>query len=426
MHSHASSWLVVGALAVGLVAAASCSPGNDDADQGTGASGGSGGATGGMSGTGTGGGTTGGTGGATGGAGGAGGATGGAGAASGGAGGAVAGAGGAAGTVASGGSAGSAGAATGGVSGSAGAAAGGAGSGGDAGSGGSGGAATLAMPIMKSATSYVLEFGDLFFEANPMMGGRVVSVKLGGAAGANLLGGMGDNVGSIFWPAPQTWPWPPTDAGSITNINDKPYTPSTDATSMTLVGMNAAAVNLAVTKKYAADLAKQAVVVTYTMNASAAVMTAPWEITRFAQKGVTFYPTGSTPIAGGTMGLPPTTTGAGATWLTAPATRPAMDQKMLADGTGGWLAHAENDWVVVKKFTDTPANMAAPNEAEIEIYLSAAADYMEVEQQGAYGAIPNGGMVSWTVTWFVRRLPQGVTATAGNQQLFDFVAGLVQ
>ena len=66
---------------------------------------------------------------------------------------------------------------------------------------------------------------------------------------------------------------------------------------MTMVGMNAAAVNLAVTKKYAADLAKQAIVVTYTVNASAAVMTAPWEITRFAQKGVTFYPTGSTPVA---------------------------------------------------------------------------------------------------------------------------------
>ena len=34
--------------------------------------------------------------------------------------------------------------------------------------------------------------------------------------------------------------------------------------------------------------------------------------------------------------------------------------------------------------------------------------------------------VPLTVTWFVRRLPQGVTATAGNQQLFDFVAALVQ
>jgi hypothetical protein len=397
---------------------ASCSPGNDD-PSGSGASGGNGGSTGGSAGTGAGGGTSGsgGTAGATGGTGGANGGTGGAAG--------KAGAAGSAGTPPTGGAAGVAGAFAGGTSGSSGAGAGGAS--GTAGTAGSGGAPTLAMPIMKSATSYVLEFGDLYFEVNPMLGGRVVSVKLGGASGTSLLGGTMDNTGSVFWPAPQTWPWPPTGAASITNINDQPYVPSTDATSITAVGMNAAAVNIAVTKKYAADLAKQAVVVTYTMTGGAAnVMAAPWEITRFPQAGVTFYPTGSTPIAGGTMELPPTTTAAGCTWLAAPATRPAAHQKMLADGTGGWLAHAAGDWVVVKKFTDTPAAMAAPNEAEIEIFLSAEADYMEVEQQGAYAAVPMGGTVDWTVTWFVRRLPEGVMPTAGNQALVDFVEGLVQ
>jgi hypothetical protein len=279
---------------------------------------------------------------------------------------------------------------------------------------------------MKSASSYVLEFGDLSFEVNPMLGARVASVKLGGSSGTNLLGGTLDNTGSVFWPAPQNWPWPPTDTGSITNINDKPYMVTTDATSITAVGASAPAVSIAVTKKYAADLQKQAVVVTYTMTSQVAnVMAAPWEITRFPQAGVTFYPTGSTPVALGAATLPPTTTGAGCTWLAAPATRPAGDQKMFADGTGGWLAHAAGDWVVVKKFTDTPANMAAPNEAEIEIYLSSAADYMEVEQQGAYGAVTSAA-VDWTVTWFVRRLPQGVMPTAGNQALVDFVQTLVQ
>jgi hypothetical protein len=99
---------------------------------------------------------------------------------------------------------------------------------------------------------------------------------------------------------------------------------------------------------------------------------------------------------------------------------------MLADGTGGWLAHAENDWVIVKKFDDTQASMAAPNEAEIEIYLSSEANYMEVEQQGAYGPVGTSTPVDWTVTWYVRKLPSGVTATAGNQALVDFVNGLVQ
>jgi hypothetical protein len=51
---------------------------------------------------------------------------------------------------------------------------------------------------------------------------------------------------------------------------------------------------------------------------------------------------------------------------------------------------------------------------------------MEVEEQGPYGAVGQGQMVNWTVIWFVRKLPDGVTATAGNQQLVDFVKSLVQ
>jgi hypothetical protein len=279
---------------------------------------------------------------------------------------------------------------------------------------------------MRSATSYVLEFGNTYFEVNPSMGARVVNVHLKG--GTSLLGGTGDNSGSTFWPSPQAaWTWPPTATASITNINDQPYTPSSDATSMTFVGMASSLVGLSVTKKFTADLAREAVVADYTLIGTAAGKSAaPWEITRFPQAGVTFFPTGSTPVAGNSMLLPPTTTGAGCTWLTAPAALPAADEKMNADGTGGWLAHAVDGWVIVKKFADTQASMAATGEAEIEIYLSSAANYMEIEDQGAYGAVAQGAMVTRTVTWFVRQLPTAVTATAGNQQLVDFVNTLVK
>ena len=289
--------------------------------------------------------------------------------------------------------------------------------------------ATLVTPINRSATSYVLEFGDTYLEVNPMVGARVVDIHLKGGMNLTTNATVNDtNWGGTFWPSPQAaWTWPPTADASITNINDKPYTASNDETSMTFVGMPASVVGLSVTKKFAADLAKEAIVVTYTMIGTAAgKMAAPWEITRFPQAGVTFYPTGSTPVAGNMMKLPDTTTGAGCTWLTAPASLPADDQKMNADGTGGWLAHAANDWVVIKKFTDMPASQAAAAEAEIEIYLSKDANYMEVEVQGPYAAVPTGAGVSWTVTWFVRKLPSGVMATAGNQALVDFVKSVVQ
>jgi hypothetical protein len=99
---------------------------------------------------------------------------------------------------------------------------------------------------------------------------------------------------------------------------------------------------------------------------------------------------------------------------------------MIADGTGGWLAHVDGNFIVVKKFQDTPASGAAMNEAEIEIYASGSANYIEVEQQGAYGPVSQDTGVTWTVTWFVRRLPDTITPSVGNQMLVDYVTNLVQ
>jgi len=437
MRSLVWRWFLVGGLGVGLATGAGCSSGDDDDGKGTGGTGGTG-AAGGSAGTGgTGaagqGGTTpmGGSGGSTGGGAGAGGA-GPAGMAG------TGGVGGSAGTPALGGgppvggNAGTAGIITDGGA-PMGGMAGASGSGGAAaGNGGGGMPATLVTPIMKSATSYVLEFGDTYFEVNPMLGGRVVNVHLKG--GQNLLGAGkdADNMGSTFWPSPQSaWSWPPTDtAASIGNINNAPYTATTDDTSMTLVGMAASSIGISVTKKFAADLAKEAIVATYTMTGSGK-MAAPWEITRFKQAGVTFYPTGSdTPKGNADMDPPVFTMAAGCTWVAAPGTfasASAKDQKLFADGKDGWLAHAENDWVIVKKFTDTNG-MAATGESEIQAYLNNPDNagnptpYMEVEQQGAYGAVGT----AWTVTWFVRKLPSGVTAMAGSQALVDFVKSLVQ
>ena len=432
--------------------AAGCSSSNDKPSGGgnTSGTGATGGTTGGSASAGKGGSSAaGGTGGgsgtggssATGGTGGSGGTSGSAG--TGGSGGTT---GGGAGTSASGGSAG-----TGGSSAMAGStSSGGAPSGGMAGSLGSGGAAagnggggmpaTLVTPINRSSTSYVLEFGDTYFEVNPMMGARVTNVHLKG--GSNLLGaGMGDNMGSTFWPSPQAnWTWPPTDSASITNINDKPYTPSNDDTSMTFVGMAATDVGISVTKKFAADLANEAVVATYTMIGSASGKSAaPWEITRFAQTGVTFFKSGGTvssvkPMAQN-MDQPTTMDAAGCTWLKSPGTfasASSKDQLLTVNGAGGWLAHADGTWVVVKKFTATPANMIATGEGEIDIYMnnpgntSNSIPYMEVEEQGPYGAVAQNMNVNWTVTWFVRPLPSGAMPVPGDSTLASFVQSLVQ
>lgn len=427
MLAKAWHWLLVGGLGVGVAAATGCSsdpPADDNGTSGTGGSlpsggkGGTGAA--GSSGAGgsTGGSTTAGTGGtpATGGAAGTAGSATSGGTAGGGAGG----------TPTTGGTAGAAGGGAGGTSGSGGDTGG---AGATAGNGGGGTSAMLIEPIQRNG-NYVLEFGDLYFEVNAAVGARVIDFHLKGATNStNLLTGASINAinyGSTFWPSPQTWMWPPTD--SIAEINDGEYTATVVSPSVTMVGSTNANTGLSITKKFTADLAKSAVVIDYTMTVNAAGKSyAPWEITRVFKRGITFYPTGTQPgVPGGSFPIIPTTTGAGCTWFDA-ADATSADQKIHADGgPGGWLAHVDGDVLLVKKFGDIPVSQQAPDEGEIEIYVSGTQNYIEIEQQGPYGPIAMGESKTWTVTWYARKLPPGLTATVGNQMLVDYVSSLIQ
>jgi hypothetical protein len=423
----AKAWrfLLCGGLGIGLAAATGCSsdedpPGNAAGSGASGGSGGSAGTTGGSAGSGVGG-ATGGAGTGSGGAGTGGAPAGGSSGTGAGTAGTGAGAGGA-GTSGAGGGAGT----SGGAGGSAGSNVGGAGA---AGTGGGGAAATLVGEIDRGGGDYVLEFSDgLFFKVNTA-GARILDVHIG--TDANLLTGSDINAvnfGSTFWPSPQDWEWPPTD--TIPEINNGPYTATVASPSVSFVGQANAGLSLQVNKKFTADVAKGTIVVDYTMIATAADMSyAPWEITRFFKRGLTFYPTGSAPTAqpGTSFEIVPTTDGAGCTWYDATANPPqGTDQKLIADGTGGWLAHVDGSHIVVKKFQDIPASAAAPNENEIAIYASAADNYIEVEQEGAYGVVPMDTGVTWTVTWYVRKLPDTITPSVGNQMLVDYVTALVQ
>ena len=289
-----------------------------------------------------------------------------------------------------------------------------------------GAAATLKGEIDRGNKSYVLEFGELYFGVTSD-GGRILDVHLTG--GKNILTGpeVNDvNYGSTFWPSPQSWEWPPTS--SIPEINNGPYTAMVASPSFTLTGAANATVGASVTKKFTANLAKGSVDVEYKMTATAAGKSfAPWEISRVPQTGgLSFYPTGTGAPTSGTFEPVPTTTAAGCTWYQAAASRPSADQKLFADGSGGWLAHVQGDLLLLKKFPDLPNGMAAAGENEIEIYVSSAGNYIELEQQGPYMAVASGQSLTWAVTWIVRKLPAGMTATPGNQALVDYVESLVE
>ncbi len=305
----------------------------------------------------------------------------------------------------------------------------GAGSSGGASAGGNGGSGgAISAMWTTNAGKYVLTLGSTYLEIDPANGARLTALRVGGSAGPNLLAdstvtGQADNWGSTFWPSPQTWVWPPTAANSINAINTLPYTAVLEGSALSLTSsVNSTAPKLSVIKKFSPDLAKEAIVIDYTMTNGGAepVTTAPWEITRVAPGGITFYPAATPPYTQATP-LLATSDLAGATWYRHDPTDMTL-YKLFGDGKDGWLAHADGDLLLIKSFADLPAGAAAKNEAEIEIY--AAPKYVEMEHQGAVQTLAAGQALHWTVRWYARKL--SAPAAVGSAELVDYVQNQIK
>ncbi|HKP55648.1 MAG TPA: DUF4380 domain-containing protein [Polyangiales bacterium] len=274
------------------------------------------------------------------------------------------------------------------------------------------------MTPIERQGKYVLEFGDVLFEIDPMLGGRITKCQI---AGQNLLTGPdvdSVNFGSTFWPSPQArWNWPP-----VPEIDSQPYTGSVSGESVMLVSSVGQRAKVKVSKRFSARPSDGAIDIEYTLSNedSAAVSWAPWEITRVAPRGITFFPTG---MASVNTQLPIMVQGATA-WFQHDPSKIAMGgQKFTGDGSKGWLAHAAGDKLLLKRWADVPLAMQAPApEAEIEIY--AAAGYVEIEPQGPYTQLMPGQSVSWSVRWYLRRLPAELMPAVGSAELVSFAESL--
>ena len=289
--------------------------------------------------------------------------------------------------------------------------------------GSTGSAVVLELPVVRGDRC-VLAYGSLAMEVASAAGGRITSLRLGThelltGASVNAI-----NYGSTFWTSPQAdWGWPP-----IAAIDSAAFTLASPSQSeCALQGMQVADSahpnidGVQIEKHFSADLAADALVVRYTIanQGASARRLAPWEITRVAPGGLTFYASDGEPTGDR---KPPTTRAGGCVWLEhGPGV--AVDSKLFGDGKG-WLAHVSPDNVLLLKvFDDVAAGAAASGEAEIELYSGQG--YDEIEAQGSYAEIQPGAARDWTVRWYVRALPDGLARTVGNPELVAFVEGLL-
>jgi hypothetical protein len=276
-----------------------------------------------------------------------------------------------------------------------------------------------AAPDAEGST-FALTISDVRLEIDAERGGRVMSLAL---AGRNLLSGPEIdiiNYGSTFWTSPQSdWGWPP-----VAEIDSAPFAGSIDGEAVVTRGPTCAGLGVSVDKRFEADRARRAFVLTYTIvnRGDAPVRAAPWEVTRVQPNGLTFFATGGGPYEPSDL---PARELDGVTWVHHDQAVIRGHQKLFADTPEGWIAHLDGDALFVKTFPHVTRPHQAPGEAQVEIYASSLHRYVEVEQQGAYAEIPAGGSVEWRVEWRVRRLPVSVPRALGSGELVRFVRAVI-
>lgn len=286
-------------------------------------------------------------------------------------------------------------------------------SGGNDGAGGDPNALTLVEPIMRSESSYVLEFGSYLFEVDPTQAGVIARFSYDDT---NLLRPVVFensflNGGSSFWLAPQDpdWGWPPP-----VEMDSSPYTASLAGTTIVATGPEFVVPftdnTVSIKKSFSANLAKEAVDIVYeiTNKGPAIAQHSPWEISRVERNGITYWPAGDDSC--GNAEMTPTLTDGIYFWDDAIVGVGLTNNKFSCDGSGGWMAHLSGSLLFVKTWDDVP--LADQHETDREIQLYVGEDYEEVEMRGAYQDITVGGTASFQARWYVRPAPSD-TSPAG-------------
>lgn len=279
-------------------------------------------------------------------------------------------------------------------------------------------------PVVKGSV-FSFTFGDAVFAVDAAKAGRITELSL---RGKNILTSAQspeqNNWGSTFWPSPQSdWGWPPP-----AEIDPGPYTAEVKGSSLLVSSAVASGLGLAVSKRFSVDGSRGVIRIEYGIvnRGSQPRAVAPWEISRVASGGLTFFPMGEGQPWKGPQELLPLQMAEGVAWLASETTAAPNDQKVFADGREGWIAHVAGDLLLVKAFADTLPAQAAPGEAEIELYTDPGRTYVEVENQGAYARLESGQASTWAVRWFLRKLDPSLPVRPGSAKLLAVVRELVQ
>lgn len=264
-----------------------------------------------------------------------------------------------------------------------------------------------------------LEVGNLTLRVAPAAGGRISSLLY---QGQELLAQPSaldaDNWGSTLWVSPQeSWGWPPPKS-----FDALPYKLEQMSTSLVLTGpVDHEKTGLQIVKKIHLLGADRLRIDYALVNPSdQRKQSAAWEVTRVPIKGLVLFAQESTPLRWSFGGFPYQSYG-DITWIDLRDSE-LSEGKLNVNGRG-WLAWVDGRTLLVKRFTDIEEKQQAPNEAELQIYISPRG-YMELEAQSAFDVIQPQESLSFSTEWQVLTLPAHIDVSVDSPSLLTFLQTL--
>ncbi|BBM02629.1 DUF4380 domain-containing protein [Microbulbifer sp. GL-2] len=252
------------------------------------------------------------------------------------------------------------------------------------------------------------------------VGGRVTALRY---KGIELLSGRDThptNFGSTFWISPQSlWGWPP-----IAAHDSKPYQILKQSDQeLSLAGPMGDGASI---KKHFSLVAPNMLQLDYQLEVTKDFeVLAAWEITRVPSNGHAFAPVNTQSVKT-VRGRVDYELHNDVLWLPLDSAKPLVEGKVIANGSEGWLAYINSGLLYVKLYPAISISQMAPGEGDIELYLSGAKPYLELEIQSATQMLKAGERLDWRTHWLIMELPHNISVEAGSGSLVNFVRGEVK
>jgi hypothetical protein len=282
-----------------------------------------------------------------------------------------------------------------------------------------------AGPPDPGADLITLAVGDVSLTVDVNMGARIVSFKIGSQEVLSPNTVNRQFFGSSLWLSPEgKW-----NGHGV--IDRAPYRmKGHEAMSLELHSQPDNRRGFLVTKYFQGLSQDTAIQIRYTIKniADSVQEVAPWEVTRVPTGGLAFFPKrnpADDPQKNAVYPVPLIVDSSGLIWYPYDSSTEAP-QKLFANGGEGWVAYARGGILFIKAFPLIDPSSAAPHEKNVELYVDKAKTYMELENQGRYQRLKPGEELTYSVKWYVRKLPPRIPVTVGNMALVNFVRAIVR